>query len=381
MQTNPFPAILIAGPPHSGKSVLSYLLTDGLRKMNVSHYLLRAVPDGEGDWFQVGPRDAVQALRVKNKHGYEPGFVAHMRRAIENRHLPLLVDIGGKPQGEQFDLIRACTHAILLYKEEAECLEWRSNLAKAGLQPLAELRSSLDSDEDAFDSHPLLTGTIGGLERNADERRAGSCFGALLDRVSGVFHYEELDMERILVASAPLEPLIERKLATELNIRPVEKRITWEPEHLSQLALRVPAGQPFALYGRGPVWLAAMLAAHARPAPLALFDVRFGWMAVPDVRAGRLDVEYALNNNDIQAVFKVSGPGFLEPGALSVSMPPDDRRGVILNGQLPRWAYASLARFYAETLPWVAVHDASQNRNVVVFSRDLAHPLGQALAH
>jgi len=46
---NQFPALMIGGPPHSGKSVLAYSLTQALRARQIDHYLLRACPDGEGD--------------------------------------------------------------------------------------------------------------------------------------------------------------------------------------------------------------------------------------------------------------------------------------------------------------------------------------------
>ena len=45
-----FPAVMIGGPPHSGKSVLAYSLSQALRARQVAHYVLRAFPDGEGDW-------------------------------------------------------------------------------------------------------------------------------------------------------------------------------------------------------------------------------------------------------------------------------------------------------------------------------------------
>ena len=41
-----FPAVMIGGPPHSGKSVLAYSLTQALRARGVAHYVLRAYPDG-----------------------------------------------------------------------------------------------------------------------------------------------------------------------------------------------------------------------------------------------------------------------------------------------------------------------------------------------
>lgn len=78
---------------------------------------------------------------------------------------------------------------------------------------------------------------------------------ALLDRVSGIFYTNELEIERIHTPSAPFLPLVERELALKLGI-PTDKKVFWEPQHLTQLEPRIPAGQSFALYRRGTFWLA-----------------------------------------------------------------------------------------------------------------------------
>jgi len=62
------PAILIGGPPHAGKSVLTYNLTIALRKLDVPHYVFRASPDGEGDWSFEGDLDTVREFIIKGKH-------------------------------------------------------------------------------------------------------------------------------------------------------------------------------------------------------------------------------------------------------------------------------------------------------------------------
>jgi CRISPR-associated protein Csx3 len=46
-----FPAVLIGGPPHSGKSVFVYSLTRALRAARIPHYALRAGRQRAGtDW-------------------------------------------------------------------------------------------------------------------------------------------------------------------------------------------------------------------------------------------------------------------------------------------------------------------------------------------
>src|SRR6266849_6431229 len=96
---NPLPAILIGGPPHAGKSVLTYSLTQALRKRNIDHYVIRACPDGEGDWSQEIDQDAVRVIRVKGT--WMPSFVERVCRDLERRHFPLLVDMGGRPEAWQ----------------------------------------------------------------------------------------------------------------------------------------------------------------------------------------------------------------------------------------------------------------------------------------
>jgi CRISPR-associated protein Csx3 len=381
MQTNPFPAILLAGPPHSGKSVLSYLLTEHLRQMKKPHYLLRAVPDGEGDWYLNGDQSLVRSLRLDHKRGFSAAFVAHMRKVIEQRQVPLLVDIGGRPQGDQFGLIEACSHSILLYHETADCAEWQGHLARAGLQPVAELRSMQKADDRILETRPVLTGIISGLERELEGRRAGVAFGALLDRVAGICDYEETALERLHLKGAPYPALVERELAARLGM-PLEHKLFWLPEALPALAGRITPGEAHALYGRGPVWLAAMLAAHSLPAPFAVFDIRFGWVDAPQVRThprGSLKVDYsAAETGGLWARVALSDQGILETGRFSIAAPPASE-GLILSGKLPRWTFAALARFFAKTQRWVAVDDPNYNRAIVVFSKSDAMPLGAVL--
>ncbi|MBV9228005.1 MAG: hypothetical protein JOZ18_01740, partial [Chloroflexi bacterium] len=62
---NLLPAVLVGGPPHAGKSVLFYRLTQALLECGISHHAIRACPDGEGNWFHEGDPDLVSTIRVK----------------------------------------------------------------------------------------------------------------------------------------------------------------------------------------------------------------------------------------------------------------------------------------------------------------------------
>jgi CRISPR-associated protein Csx3 len=90
-----FPAVMISGPPDSGKSVLTYNLSQALRQQGVQHYVLRATPDGEGDWTHEADQGLIRTILVPQK--WTPDFVEYVCQSLEQRHLPLVVDVGGRP--------------------------------------------------------------------------------------------------------------------------------------------------------------------------------------------------------------------------------------------------------------------------------------------
>ncbi|MGC8838612.1 MAG: CRISPR-associated protein Csx3, partial [Anaerolineae bacterium] len=102
-----FPAVAIGGPPHAGKSVLAYSLSQALRTREVQHYVLRAYPDGEGDWANEAQQDLVRRIRIKDWGS--PRWVDRISQDILNRHLPLIVDIGGRPTPFQEAILDCCT--------------------------------------------------------------------------------------------------------------------------------------------------------------------------------------------------------------------------------------------------------------------------------
>ncbi len=379
---NLFPSVLIAGAPHTGKSVLSYLLTQHLRRMGVLHYLLRVAPDGEGDWFFQGPPANVRLLRASKKRPFTETFTQKMLDVIHTRHLPLLVDAGGRPRGAQFGILNACTHAILLYHDEAERSQWHAWLVAHNIHIIAELQSKAEGEDALNSSRPLITGTITGLERDASRRRVGLVFGALLETLAGIFAYDALELRQEHLRLAPLEPLEEKHLAFLLENREVA-HYHWKPEALAALERRFPSQESYALYGRGPVWLAAFVAAHASPAPLALFDARYGWLPLPRLC---FDPPYTLHveprPGERGALWlEISLPeGLLEPDAISFRPPQVHRgAGVILSGPLPRWAFAALTVHFLPLARWVAVYDPALDASVVVGSRSSAMAVGDLL--
>ncbi len=373
MITNLLPAILFAGPPHSGKSVLAYLLSRRLREADVPHILLRAAPDGEGDWSYECPEEA--RVHQRQKGLYTADLIADLLTAIRNRSLPMLVDIGGRLRAEQFELLDACTHVVHLWREEADRQEWTTWLEERSLIPIARLRSQLaPPDELAPDAGPLQ-GTITGLDRNRPQ--PGPTFEHLFERVRGICAYPPvaLEAEHLRRAPAAIPLVTTAELARGLGIISPSGDIRWQPEHLPRLQELVPASRPLAVYGRGPVWLYAALAAHVAPASFHLFDARFyGWMEPPSVILGsdRANCEFtltALSEPDgLRLRFNRSDERYvLRPLPVHVPPLPAGRR-IILDGAMPAWLWAALAAGLRHR-PALAAYEPRTGR-IVTFWRD-----------
>ncbi len=124
--------------PHCGKSVLAYMLSQHLRRMDIAHYLLRAAPDGKEGWLLE----------------------------MENRPIPLLVDVGGLPRDEEIGIIRACTRPILLYREPEDSTHRETILKKHSLPP-ADDSAPLDCQRCAEEMYP----NPGQLQRQKQKMR------------------------------------------------------------------------------------------------------------------------------------------------------------------------------------------------------------------
>ena len=352
---NPLPAVAIGGPPHSGKSVLAYSLTRALRARGIPHYLLRAYPpDGEGDWFHEGEQDLVRHLRVKG--AASDRWLGPLRRDIARRHLPLIVDMGGLPTREQESVLDECTHGILLTPSDEARREWADRFAAHGLVLLADLCSDLRGEDRLDAVEPVVRGVLAGLERGSLAR--GPAFDALVERLADLFGPFAPDLCRRHIEAAPAELAVDlERLARQRGRDPNH----WLPEDLGWVLDYLPAGEPLALYGRGPNWLYAALAVHALPAPFYLFDVRLGWTAPPGLRMGApspgpLQIRVGWEGPSVARMEFSLPEAYLDITEMEGTVvPAPPAEGLILSGKLPLYLWAALARLYAPRLAWLAV--------------------------
>jgi CRISPR-associated protein Csx3 len=385
---NLLPAVLVGGPPHAGKSVLFYRLTQALRERGIAHFAIRACPDGEGDWFHEGPPDVVSTIRLK--HGVWPApFVERIAADIEHRCLPFLVDMGGRPQASQAPLLRLCTHTILLLREDLpeEAERWQRLVESYDLLPLARL-SSRQSGEATISAHtPVLEGTLTGLERHIPPpAKPDPVFEALVDRLAALFRSYNLH-EQSYLEHAPTEYVLNVEEALHAFTTTSRR---WEPAMLAPLLASLPPHTPLSVYGRGPLWLYAALAAHADPQPFYLFDPKlpFGWVQPVPVIFGEKpsdEIQITIQPGPQATMLTITIAhdrlAYFQPEPLAFpTIPPE--KGLILSGRLPYWLLTALVRLYQSAgIRWIAPYYVQENQAIVSSSRVATYRPGDPVPH
>lgn len=355
--TTRFPAILIGGPPHTGKSVLSRSLKAALKAAGVQHYRLPAAPDGEGDWFHDIPAELAQALRRKGV--YTTTWVERVRRDIAYRPLPFLVDVGGRPELWQETIFDQCTHAILLIKDAESEAEWQAKMDNHNVPVIAVLTSSLDNPSIIINAGPVLRGTMTGLHRGS--RADGPVFEALAARVKALFNYGYEELLDLHQQRAPTDLVIDlRQLAQQLY--PDQTNRDWQPQDLSDIFNYLPRGTTLGLYGIGPGWLYAAIARYIYPAPFFQFDARLGWTTPLTLPFAQAKNDILLPSQQWQRTDHLHLAFFLpqdyldyeETKALAAPVVSFDQ-GLVLSGKLPLWLLTGLALTYRDA-SWVAIY-------------------------
>lgn len=382
------PAIAIGGPPHSGKSVLIYALTKALRLNGISHYVLRACPDGEGDFSQETSQELIKLIRRKGT--FSTSFVERVAQDIANRHFPLLVDVGGKPTPEQELIFTQCTHTILLIADRPEQYKqdlaaWQALAGRHNLPIIANLQSSLTTPHRLDSPTSPLQGVINGLERGRPVD--GPVFQALLNKITTLFTYSKAELDNHYLSQSPTELTLKLETLAKTLRSP---DTNWHPHQLPALWDYLPTGCDLAAYGRGPVWVYASLAMFTHPNQFDLFDVRLGWTKPPTLVVN--DQPQPQTTQEGWQATVTTKPGITQvdltahshyvdiddPAGLPIpTLPPND--GLIINGKLSNWIICAVARQFGFNYRWVAVHYPPMEGSIIIYSTDPAHPLGQLL--
>ena len=168
LNRRPCPAILIGGPPNSGKSVFSNALRQALLNQGQRVFLHRASWDGEGNWtYEVEKPQLVDSLVRHNEFRIHedprtakqiPKFFERQADTVANlRQLTdcLLVDVGGLPQLEKLPLVAQCSHYVVISRLPDEVEKWHK-LCGSQLDPLAVIHSVLETTQRMLKDSPVL---------------------------------------------------------------------------------------------------------------------------------------------------------------------------------------------------------------------------------
>lgn len=178
--------IVLCGPPHVGKSCLREGLKQALmlhyqQKRSPYPYVLSVCPDGEGAWFPTTfrrTRELAEQLKNQYRSPFTPEFTQIMAQAVAQLKIPLtLIDIGGDPSPENYQIVSGATHAIILWRHPlpnqkqpySSLKDWQEFCQQTGLEVLAVIKSQLQPNPHPIQwDGPLLRGTIHGLKRGHD---------------------------------------------------------------------------------------------------------------------------------------------------------------------------------------------------------------------
>lgn len=160
------PALMIVGPPNSGKSVLSHALFQELLVENPDIYLQRANWDGEGNWtLEIGDGVIAEILKVSNKGSLTAQFFPYHAQAIlglRRQKSLVIVDVGGMVQPEKQPVLEACSHYLIISSKPKEIDKWHEFCQDRGnLSPVAVIHSTLETFEEVNQSQPHLEITCG----------------------------------------------------------------------------------------------------------------------------------------------------------------------------------------------------------------------------
>lgn len=372
MKKGTLPAIVIGGPPHSGKSVFSALLNQQLRAQPLHFYRLDTTPDGEGLWSQAVTDPMRRQLRQKGS--YTAAHVAAMVERLQKRPVPLLVDLGGKRSPENQRLMREATHAIVLSSSPDELEAWQRFCEAEGLTLLALLDSQLHGEERCHSAPGAspLRGVVSGLERG--QQVAGPVVRAVAALIAPLFKEAPT-----LPLAAPVPPLDLVEVAWRLAIDPNQ----WQLSDLHRVLAIAGAGQPLALYGSSPLWLQVALLLAADPVKRWCYNMRTpAWHQIRPLEQQGAAPGLTLSPLPELAGYRLTFTDYnehLRPEEFPAVPPLPGTGGLILDAPFPNWLAASIATSYPRA-SWIALNEPRWQQGVVVRGGD-GYEVGQLIPY
>lgn len=181
------PALMVVGPPDSGKSVLSHALFQALLKVEPNIYLQRANWDGEGNYvLELDPDADPEVFKAAYKGQLTEEFFPYQAQAIlqlRRQKKLVIVDVGGMVQSQKMPVLEACTHYLIISSKPELVDPWHEFCRDRGnLEPVAVIHSILTDVQTMHQQQPYLEMTCGPWVRGQVKQVPP----VLLERVKGL---------------------------------------------------------------------------------------------------------------------------------------------------------------------------------------------------
>jgi len=163
--------IAFLGPRHSGKSVFMNILSLALKTQlpakayHEGFFILRACPDGEGNWSYDTPQELVKTLRYKN--AFDDAFtdaVCEQIRQLKTQKNILFLDCGGRIDRKNQKILNLCTGAIIISSYPNAIAEWEGAAKASEVPAIAIVESCRETCCEIVQTDPLKI-RLGRLER------------------------------------------------------------------------------------------------------------------------------------------------------------------------------------------------------------------------
>lgn len=120
-------AVMVVGPPDSGKSRLARALFESLLPQAPNVYLQRAHWDGEGNWTLDLPPEEAKILKHRYRGRLTPDFFSFHAQAIlalRQQKSLVIVDVGGKVDPHKQPILEACSHYLVVSRDPEAIPLW-----------------------------------------------------------------------------------------------------------------------------------------------------------------------------------------------------------------------------------------------------------------
>lgn len=166
--------IAVVGPANSGKSVFIRELQKNLKAnypvlYQNDFFLIRACPDGEGDWF--GDVSADEGKLFRHKKRFDNEFVIQMTnniKEIKKTKNLVLIDCGGIIDKKNQQILNECTHSIIVSRDESDIKEWIGALKSSEIELLFQINTELNNVNEKVDEKTYILGPFTRESKNAD---------------------------------------------------------------------------------------------------------------------------------------------------------------------------------------------------------------------